>query len=176
MEVNEPGSPAALANEPQMVESGKKRHGRKASGNRGSAKGKTGKVYAPYRESEGILHISQKVTRSPAKIRIAASVKNQPPRADSQDPSQGGGGAGGSILNESGKSRTSLTGARASQDLAPVSSAEKLEPYLKASTPVRPMKNFVSTVSYLRPATDSKQIVPTMQHVNESRMQKGGKP
>ena len=174
MEVNEPGSPAALTTEPQVVESGKKRHGRKASGNRGSAKGKTGKVYAPYRESEGILHISQKVTRSPAKIRIAASVKNQPPRADSQDPSQGGGA--GSMLNESGKSRTSLTGARASQDLAPVSSAEKLEPYLKASTPVRPMKNFVSTVSYLRPATDSKQIVPAMQHVADSRMQKGGKP
>ena len=37
---------------------------------------------------------------------------------------------------------------------------ERLEPYLKATTPMKPMKNFVSTVSYLRPATENKQIVP----------------
>ena len=40
-----------------------------------------------------------------------------------------------------------------------MSSVERLAPYLKAlHTPMRPMKNFVSTVSYLRPATDNKSI------------------
>ena len=76
MDLKEPGSPSAMANEPMVVDSGgKKSHRRKASGNRGSVKGKN-KVYAPYRENDTLTHISQKVTRSPAKIRIAASVKN----------------------------------------------------------------------------------------------------
>ena len=67
-----------MGNEPMIIDSGgKKSHRRKASGHRGSTKGKN-KVYAPYRENESnaLMHISQKVTRSPAKIRIAASVKN----------------------------------------------------------------------------------------------------
>lgn len=80
------------------------------------------------------------------------------------------------MLNESGKSHKSLGGTRQSQDLQQVSSTEKLEPYLKASTPMRPMKNFVSTVSYLRPATDSKQIVPTMQQVAERSFHSRHKP
>ena len=41
-----------------------------------------------------------------------------------------------------------------------MTSMERLEPYLKATTPIKPLKNFVSTVSYLRPATENKQIVP----------------
>ena len=47
---------------------------------------------------------------------------------------------------------------------------ERLEPYLKTSTPMRPLKNFISTVSYLRPATDNKQIVP--QHIHNISQQK----
>jgi len=39
-------------------------------------------------------------------------------------------------------------------------STDKIEPFLKTSTPIRPLKNFISTVSYLRPAIDNKQIAP----------------
>ena len=41
-----------------------------------------------------------------------------------------------------------------------MSSLERLEPYLKNQTPIKPMKNFVSTVSYLRPATENKYVNP----------------
>jgi len=41
-----------------------------------------------------------------------------------------------------------------------MSEEERLEPYIKVNTPLRPLKNFVSTVSYLRTATEGKQIGP----------------
>ncbi len=41
-----------------------------------------------------------------------------------------------------------------------MTSLERLEPYLKNQTPIKPMKNFVSTVSYLRPATENKYVNP----------------
>ena len=52
MDLQEPGSPSAMGNEPMVIDSGgKKSHRRKASGHRGSTKGKN-KVYAPYKENE----------------------------------------------------------------------------------------------------------------------------
>lgn len=54
---------------------------------------------------------------------------------------------------------------------------ERLEPYLKKTVPIKPLKNFVSTVSYLRPATESKSIVTKFTTIeNASKTIKHGKP
>ena len=100
-------------------------------------------------------------SKRPARIRIAAAIRNQPQR-------------------NSALSHNSTKSKEASDDQShprPPSDMEKLEPYLKKTAPVKPLKNFVSTVSYLRPATESKQIAPsssTIEHA--SKTMKPGKP
>ena len=86
-----------------------------------------------------------KQPRSPAKIRIEAAVKNQP-RLHNQSKNN----------NESDQPSQRSN----SMNAPSMSSLERLEPYLKNQTPIKPMKNFVSTVSYLRPATENKYVNP----------------
>ena len=101
-------------------------------------------TFSPYGELTGsIAGYAEK--RSPARIRIAAAVRNQPMR-NSHNP-------GATLATESG----SPVGSSA---LTNSHSLEKLDPYLKTSTPMKPLKNYVSTVSYLRPATENKKIAP----------------
>ena len=84
--------------------------------------------------------------RSPAKIRLAAAVKNQPYRNITNDSRQG-------------KNDSDRASQESQREPVNMSSIERLEPYLKTSTPIKPLKNYVSTVSYLRPATESKNIM-----------------
>lgn len=117
----------------------------------GGSTSKGNKPFSPYRESE-IRGKSGKVSRSPAKIRIAASIRNQPYKNN--------GSKLGTASQESERSQEK----QKEDDPNNMTSMERLEPYLKTSTPLRPMKNFVSTVSYLRPATENKAILPQNAH------------
>ena len=90
--------------------------------------------------------MESKLTGSPAKIRINASIRNQPLRVS--------GGSQVKLADNTSSNRTSGSVGDNKKSL------DRLEPYLKVSTPIRPLKNFTSTVSYLRPATENKAIAP----------------
>ena len=116
------------------------KHSRKTSG-----LSKKKPTFSPYGELTGSIQ-GYAEKRSPARIRIATAVRNQPLR-NSHNP-------GATLATESGSPVGSS---------ALTNSLEKLDPYLKTSTPMKPLKNFVSTVSYLRPATENKKIAPQYQ-------------
>ena len=121
----------------------------------GASAGNNKSTFSPYRELGGVKTSGGK--RSPAKIRIAAAVKNQPYRNQHNSSKLGG-------ASQESEHELDHRNDSAQPDVNTMTSMERLEPYLKANTPMKPMKNFVSTVSYLRPATENKQIVPQNAH------------